>query len=45
VVNGSSLRDAIMHAVFEELPKHEHHEETLIACRKAIDLADSVMGE
>ena len=45
VVNGSSLRDAINKALFEELPKHEHHGETLIACRKAIDLADSVMAE
>jgi ADP-ribosylglycohydrolase len=45
IINGVGLRKAIEHAVFEILPEHEGHEETLIACRRAIDLADKVLSD
>lgn len=39
IVDGESLSDAVNHAVYEELPKHKNHEETLAACDKAIKMA------
>lgn len=39
IVNGTSLTDAVNHAVYEELPKHKNHEETLAACDRAIKMA------
>lgn len=39
IIDSKSLSDAINHAVYEELPKHKNHEETLAACDKAIKMA------
>lgn len=44
IVQGSSLLDAVEHAIYEELPKHEGHQETFAACDKAINLAKSHLG-
>lgn len=41
LVSGASLLEAVEHAVYEELPRHEGHEETLEACDRAIRLAKS----
>ena len=39
IVNGTSLTDAVNHAVYEELPLYAGYEETFAACDRAIKLA------
>lgn len=44
LVDGSSLLEAVEHAVYEELPKHEGHGDTLEACDRAVRLAKLHLG-
>ena len=44
VLNGSTLMAAVEHAVYEVLPQHKGHEETLEACDRAIRLAKLHLG-